>query len=67
MGTGEISMRKLSMAVGAVITPVDGSSPASRPAPLASNGVDAILAIGIVLATWAVALWAASYFSQMVS
>jgi hypothetical protein len=69
-------MRQLS-ASAAVMTPAGGSNVAqaadllnhlsqvSFSSPRASNGTDAILAIGIVLAVWAVALWGASCFSHI--
>jgi hypothetical protein len=33
----------------------------------ASNGIDAMLAVGIVLVAWAVALWGVSCFSHVAS
>jgi hypothetical protein len=63
-------MRELWMASAAVIAPANGpnmSQAARSSAPPASNTMDAILAIGIVLAAWAVALWGVSYFSRIVS
>jgi len=37
----------------------------SSPSPQASDRIDAILAISIVLAAWAVALWSVSFFSAL--
>jgi hypothetical protein len=54
------------------VTPARGSNAAQAgqlPQVLfssqASNGVDAMLAIGIVLAAWAVALWGVSCLSHV--
>jgi hypothetical protein len=68
-------MRQLSTASAAVMTPACGSNAAqaahspqvSYSPPQASNDADAMLAIGIVLAAWAVALWGVSYLSHMAS
>ena len=64
-------MRQLSTAA-AIVTPARGSNAAQvgqLPQVLfssqASNGVDAMLAIGIVLAAWAVALWGVSCLSHV--
>jgi hypothetical protein len=74
---GEISMRELLMASAAVVAPADGPNAPraahlaghppqlSSPSPRASDRIDAILAIGIVLAAWAVALWSVSFFSRI--
>jgi hypothetical protein len=70
-----ISMRQLSTASAAVMTPNRGSNTAQT-APSrrvsfsslqASNGTDAVLAIAIVVAAWAVALWGVGYLSHMAS
>jgi len=70
-------MRQLSTASATLMMPAGGSNVAqvadpavhlsqvSLPSPRASNGTDAILAIGIVLSAWAVALWGASCFGHI--
>jgi hypothetical protein len=63
-------MRQLSTAPAAVLTSVRGSSAAQaddlpRVSSQASNGIDAMLAIGIVLTAWAIALWGVSCLSHM--
>jgi hypothetical protein len=65
-------MRQLSTASATVLTPACGSSAARadhllRVSSQASNGSDAMLAIGVVLVAWAVALWGVSCFSHMAS
>jgi len=67
---GDIWMRELWTASAAVIAPADGpdvSETARFPWAQASNRMDAVLAISVVLAAWAVALWSVSYFSRIVS
>ena len=68
-------MRQLSMASAAVM-PLNGGSITAQAAPSrrisfsslqASNGTDAILAIAIVVAAWAAALWGVGYLSHMAS
>jgi hypothetical protein len=68
-----ISMRQLSTASAAVMMPNRGSNTAQA-APServsfsslqASNGTDAALAIAIVVAAWAIALWGVGYLSHM--
>jgi hypothetical protein len=69
-------MRQLSMASAAVVmTPTGGSKAAhadssqrdSFSAAQASNASDAMLAIAIVVAAWAVALWGVGYLSHLAS
>lgn len=68
-------MRQLTMASAAVIAPTGGSNGAeadssqriSFSAAQASNASDAMLAIAVVVAAWAVALWGVGYLSHMVS
>ena len=68
-------MRQLSMASAAVMTPTGGSNavqadPSQRvsfSAPQASNAGDAMLAIAIIVAAWAVALWGVGYLSHLAS
>jgi hypothetical protein len=70
-------MREFSMASAAIIAPAERPNvpraahlaahlpqfPFSSPRP--SDRMDAILAVSIVLATWAIALWSVSYFSRI--
>jgi hypothetical protein len=65
-------MRQFSTASATVLTPARGSSAAQadhvpRVSSQASNGSDAMLAIGVVLVAWAVALWGVSCFSHIAS
>ncbi|MFY9837754.1 MAG: hypothetical protein WAK55_15060 [Xanthobacteraceae bacterium] len=67
-------MRQLSTAsaAAAALPPVRGSSAARadylpQVSSQASNGIDAMLAIGIVIVAWAVALWGVSCLSHMAS
>jgi hypothetical protein len=64
-------MRQLSTARAAVLMPARGSDAAQaahlpQVSSQASNGIDAMLAIGIVLVAWAVALWGVSCLSHMI-
>jgi hypothetical protein len=67
-------MSHLLTASAAVVMPAGGSDAAQAAHPpqvsfssQASNGIDAMLAVGIVLVAWAVALWGVSCFSHMAS
>lgn len=67
-------MSHLLAASAAVVMPAGGSDAgqAAHPpqvsfASQASNGIDAMLAVGIVLVAWAVALWSVSCLSHMAS
>lgn len=64
-------MRQSSAAPAAVLTSARSSSTAQadilpRVSSQASNGIDAMLAIGIVLTAWAIALWGVSCLSHMI-
>jgi hypothetical protein len=68
-----ISMRQLSTASAAIMMPARGSNAAQTApspqvlfsSPQASNGTDAILAIAVVVAAWAVALCGVGYLSHI--